>query len=51
MLEYLAAAGASPQQIAETALHRGIVVYGLAAEEQSLEDVFFDLTNAEEAIA
>ena len=44
--------GASAEQVAETAFDRGIVVYALAAEAQTLEDVFFDLTTpSQEAIA
>jgi ABC-2 type transport system ATP-binding protein len=44
--------GASQQVVAQLAFDHGIVVYEIAAEASSLEDVFFTLTNdaAEEAL-
>jgi ABC-2 type transport system ATP-binding protein len=48
----LLVAGATQEAVAETAFEHRIVVYALAAEAASLEDVFFHLTTpAEEAIA
>jgi ABC-2 type transport system ATP-binding protein len=41
----LVVAGASPDAIARLAMQRGVVVYGLTAESDSLEDVFLDLTS------
>ena len=44
--------GATQQAIAQLAFDHGIVVYEIAAEDSSLEDVFFTLTDtaAEEAL-
>jgi ABC-2 type transport system ATP-binding protein len=48
----LLVAGAAPQAIAQLALDNSIVVYGLAAEADNLEDVFLNLTTpAEEALS
>jgi ABC-2 type transport system ATP-binding protein len=41
----LVVAGAARDAIARLAMQRGVVVYGLTAESDSLEDVFLDLTS------
>ena len=41
----LTVAGASQHAVAQLAFDHGIVVYEIAAEASSLEDVFFSLTN------
>jgi ABC-2 type transport system ATP-binding protein len=42
--------GASQQAVAQLAFDHGIVVYEIGAEASSLEDVFFNLTAAEEPV-
>ena len=45
----LVVAGAGQEAIGRLAFQRGLAVYGLAAEADSLEDVFLNLTTTNQA--
>ena len=47
--EELLVAGAGQEAIGRLAFERGVVLYGLAAETDSLEDIFLNLTNTNHA--